>query len=40
MMKLAKGKVLYPALNPKNLDTERLSLIANPNTLNTNQACN
>ena len=40
MVKLAKLTVLYSALNPKNLDVERLSLITNPNTLSTNQACN
>ena len=40
--KLAKRTVLYPALNPNNLDVhvELLPLNTNPNTLNTNQVCN
>ena len=29
MMKLAKRTVLYPGLNPKNLDVERLTLNTN-----------
>ena len=31
---LAKRMVLYPALNPKKLDVEQLTLYTNSNTLN------